>query len=131
VNSTTVPGLLDTGVLVACVGGHPRAITFFLAVIRSGPPVSQLSVLEVLAGCQTDAERARALRFTSTLHVLDLNDAIAKRAFDLLTAITLPPALTASDALIAATALEHSLPLYTLDPARFAAVPGLTALRPY
>jgi predicted nucleic acid-binding protein len=49
----------------------------------------------------------------------------------LLSAVPLPTLLTPSDAIVAATAIEHSLPLYTLDPARFASVPGLVALKPY
>ena len=56
---------------------------------------------------------------------------IARRAVDLLTATPLPTVLTPSDAIVAATAIEHSLPLYTLDPARFATVPGLATIRPY
>jgi predicted nucleic acid-binding protein len=42
-----------------------------------------------------------------------------------------PTRLTPLDALVAATALAHKLPLYTLDPNRFAAVPGLSAISPY
>jgi len=42
-----------------------------------------------------------------------------------------PDPLAADDAIIAATAIEQSLPLYTLDPARFANVSGLATLQPY
>lgn len=45
--------------------------------------------------------------------------------------LTPPSLLTTDVAIVAVTANEHKLPLYTLDPARFAAVAGPTALSPY
>jgi predicted nucleic acid-binding protein len=56
---------------------------------------------------------------------------IVRRAYHLLDSHPPPAPLTADDAIVAATALIRKLPLYTLDPGRFAAVPGLTAARPY
>jgi predicted nucleic acid-binding protein len=44
---------------------------------------------------------------------------------------TLSHGLEIPDALIAATALELSLPLYTLNDRHFRMIPGLTVLRPY
>jgi predicted nucleic acid-binding protein len=132
VSSAIVPGLIDTGVMVAWARGHPPAILFVLALNRLGAPqLSQLSAMELLSGCQTDAERAIVLRFVASAQVVALTDVIAQRAVDLLTVLPLPTVLTPSDAIVAATAIEHSLPLYTLDPARFANVPGLAATRPY
>ena len=131
-NNPTTPGLIDTGVMVAWAHGHLSAGRFVLAMLRvGGIQFSQLTAMELLAGCQTDTERASVLRFVGASHVVSLSDAIAQRAFDLLAALALPLALTPSDALVAATAIEQSLPLYTLDPARFAAVPGLAAIQPY
>jgi predicted nucleic acid-binding protein len=92
---------------------------------------SRLSAAELVSRCHTDSERTLALRFISLSVIIELTDAIAQRAVDILTAVPLPTALTAADAIIAATAIEHSLPLYTLDPARFAAVPGLATAQPY
>lgn len=131
-NSATAPGLLDTGVLTACLRGHPPATRFFIAVNRLGAPqFSRLTALELLAGCRTDPERALALRFIGSSQVLELTDPVMRRAVDLLTTIPMPTTLTPSDAIVAATAIEHALPLYTLDPARFATVPGLATIRPY
>jgi predicted nucleic acid-binding protein len=127
-----VPALIDTDVLAAWTSGHPPATYFFLAQIKLGPPqVSRLSVLEVLGLTQSDAGRRIALGLIRHMTPLDPTASIAQRAFDLLTAVPLPTPLTASDAIVAATAIEHSLPLYTLDPARFAAAPGLATAKPY
>lgn len=130
--STTVLGLIDTAVMVACVHGNPQAVLFFVAQNRGrGPQFSRLSALEMLSSCRADAERALVIRYVSSSVVHEITDAIARRAFDLLTTIPLPTTLTASDAIIAATAIEHSLPLYTLDPGRFANLPGLATIQAY
>lgn len=131
-NNPVVPGLLDSAVAVACLSGPLPAVQFFLAVNRLGPPrFSRLSAITMLSGCQTDADRAIVLRFLATARVEELTDVIARRAVDILTATTLPTPLTPADAIVAATAMEHSLPLYTLDPTRFANLSGLVAIKPY
>lgn len=118
--------------MVAWWRGHPPATHFFLAFNKlCAPPISRITAIAMLAECTSDPDRTLALRLLSFTHVLDLTDAVAQRAFDTLTATPLPTALTTSDALIAATAIEHSLPLYTLDPARFVNLAGLATIQPY
>jgi len=56
---------------------------------------------------------------------LPLNEAITHRAIGLMEALTLSHGLQMGDALIAATALEHGLPVLTGNVRHFAAVPGL------
>lgn len=131
-NSAVVPGLIDTGVMLALFGGHPAATHFFVAMNKLGRlRFSRLTTMELLFACRSDADRAQVLSRLVHMSTEELTDVIARRAGDIITTIPLPSNLTPSDALVAATALELSLPLYTLDPARFAAVPGLTILRPY
>jgi predicted nucleic acid-binding protein len=126
------PSLLDTDAMLAIANHRAAAVPFWLAINRLGRPrYSRLTALAMLAGCPSDADRALVLRYIATSTLVEVTDAIALRAADILTAAPLPTTLTAIDAIVASTAIEHSLPLYTLDPARFAAVPGLTALRPY
>jgi predicted nucleic acid-binding protein len=123
---------IDTDVPAAWAHGHAPATYFFLALIKIAPPlVSRVSALEVLRRTQSDAERRIALGLLRHMTLLDPTATIAQRAFALLAAVPLPTSLSASDAIVAATAIEHSLPLYTLDPPRFAAVPGLAAAKPY
>jgi predicted nucleic acid-binding protein len=124
--------LTDTQIMIDCTRGHSPATSFFIAMnwnikVR----LSRLTVAEILAGRRADAERAIAIRLIGYSTVLDLTDAIAQRAVALLTAVPLPTPLAASDAVVAATAIEHSLPLDTLDPGRLAAVPGLATAKPY
>jgi predicted nucleic acid-binding protein len=69
--------------------------------------------------------------FLRNNHVHRITARIARGAFALVSSLPVPSAITADDAIVAATAIEHSLPLYALDPARFATVPGLAVIRPY
>lgn len=57
--------------------------------------------------------------------VLPLSEAITRRATDLMEAMTLSHGLQMGDALIAATALEHQVPVLTGNVKHFAAIPSL------
>jgi predicted nucleic acid-binding protein len=81
--------------------------------------------------CQDPADLTAVRVFLGISIVHPVTAKIVRRAFRILDSLTPPAALTPDDAIVAATAIEHILPLYTLDPARYATVPGLTALRPY
>jgi predicted nucleic acid-binding protein len=129
---TPTPGLIDTPVLIGYREGQPDAVQFMLDVRQNGQPaLSQLSALVLLAWPQDAADRVGVEAFLFTADVRPLTARIANRAQTILESLAPPCGLTADDAIVAATAIENKLPLYTLDPARFATVPGLTALRPY
>ena len=125
-------GLIDTPVLLAYREADPDAVQFITAVRAVGwPELSQLSALALFAWCQ-DASAVigvRAFLTVATVHGVTAHT--MRRAQRILETLPPPCALTPDDAIVAATAIEHSLPLYTLDPARFAAVPGLSTIQPY
>ncbi|MBY0514098.1 MAG: PIN domain-containing protein [Gemmataceae bacterium] len=131
--ATVAPGLLDTSVVVDYRDGWPAAAQFITAVRRTQfPAFSHITALALLARCRSAAERhSLDSNFFTISTIYPITAQIVRRAHRLLDAHPLPMLLTADDALVAATALIHKLPLYTLDPPRFAAVPGLSAIRPY
>ena len=125
-------GLIDTPVLLAYRNAQADAEQFIIAVRAVGlPELSQLSALALLAWCQDAGEAAgvRSFLYAATVHGITART--MRRALRILEQHAPPVPLTADDAIVAATAIEQSLPLYTLDPARFAAVPGLAAIQPY
>ena len=79
--------------------------------------------LALLAGCESDDERARAQEFVAPFAVLSLGPMASNRAVQLV--IAGGGTLSALDALIAATALAHEIPLVTRAPSVFASVAGL------
>lgn len=128
-----VRGLIDTPILIEYRDGLPDPLQFITAIRQSGlrPEFSQLSTLAMLVWCQDQGERIGVATFLATALVHPLNAKVASRSQRILEALPPPSALTADDAIVAATAVEHKLALYTLDPPKFAAVAGLTTIKPY
>ena len=57
--------------------------------------------------------------------LLPVSEAITQRAIELMESLTLSHGLQMGDALIAATALDHGLPVLTANVKHFGAIPGL------
>jgi predicted nucleic acid-binding protein len=79
--------------------------------------------LLLLQFCGSDDERARAQEFVAPFAVLSLGPMASNRAVQLV--LDADGKLSALDALIAATALAHEIPLVTRTPSVFASVAGL------
>jgi predicted nucleic acid-binding protein len=125
-------GLIDTPVLIAYRDGWPDAVAFLAAVRQNGQPeCSQISALALFAWCQDAMDVSAVRAFLALTTVYAVTAQTMRRALRILERHPPPMGLTPDDAIVAATAIEQSLPLYTLDPARFANVTGLAALQPY
>jgi predicted nucleic acid-binding protein len=122
-------GLLDTDLLLAYREGNDAAFAFVDEVRRVGKlQLSQASALALLAWCRDELARESVRSFLGPAVVHPVNAHMSRRAFELMSRLPCPSALTPLDGLVAATALMMKLPLYALDPVRYAGVPGLTAL---
>jgi predicted nucleic acid-binding protein len=117
--------LVDTDVLIWHLRGYPQATRRLDQI--DALVLSAVSYLEVLQGMRNKAElvavKKMLQRRAATL--LPLSEAITQRAIDLMEAITLSHGLQMGDALIAATALDHGLPVLTANVKHFGAVEGL------
>jgi predicted nucleic acid-binding protein len=82
--------------------------------------------MELVVGCRNAAELARLKRFLRRFLVLPVSDPVSHRAYSLMQSFTLSHGL-----LMAATALEHGLPLYTRNVRHFHMITGLPVIRPY
>ena len=86
--------------------------------------LSAVTYLEVLQGIRNKDELVvikKMLQHRSATH-LPVSEAITQQAIKLMEAITLSHGLQMGDALIAATALNHGLPVLTANVKHFAAV---------
>ena len=125
-------GLIETRLLLDIRSGQNDAVQFALDMLRfHALEMSEFSAMVLLAASQDAAERSSHRLFLRNNRVHSVTAPVSWAALRLLAALPLPSPLTADDAAVAATAIEHSLPLYTLDPARLANVPGLATVRPY
>jgi len=132
ISMPVAPGLLDTSVLIDYLDGWPNRIQFVVAIRATDMTrLSQITSMILIARCLNVGDRnaVRAM-FTNSLEY-PITTHIVRRAYRILDVSHPPTALSANDAIIAATATFHKLPLYTLDPARFVGVSGLNAIQPY
>lgn len=117
--------LVDTDVLIWHLRGYPQA-TRRLDQLDS-LALSAVTYLELLQGMRNNAELAAVKKMLERrgANTLPLTEAITQRACALMELLAMSHGLQMGDALIAATALEHRLPLLTGNVKHFAAIEHL------
>ena len=121
--------MLDTDILIMIQRKVPEAKAW-LTALSSAPMVCFFAALELLFGCQSAKEKHDAEALLAQFVIaypsqsgLELSRTLAD--------LKLSHGLGSIDAMIAATALEHGLPLYTFNVKHLGAVPGLQVIVPY
>ncbi len=117
------PVVLHTSVVLA--------LSLDLEITRAfwdAPPVeirlATATYLKLLEMCDDEAQRARIRAFVQPFAVLSLGPMASTKAAQIMLEHS-APGLSALDALIAATAIAHEIPLVTRDAAPFARIPEL------
>jgi predicted nucleic acid-binding protein len=118
--------LVDTDVLIWHLRGYAQATRRLDQL--GALTLSAVSYLEVLQGIRNKAELAAVKKMLErrAATLLSVSEAITQRAIVLMESLTLSHGLQMGDALIAATALNHGLPVLTANVKHFSAVEGLT-----
>ena len=93
--------------------------------------MSIVSAMELVQGCRSAADLVRVCRLLSRSTMLPVSSTGSRTALSLMETFALGHGLRIPDALIAVTALEHGLPLYTRNVRHLQMIPGLVAVRPY
>lgn len=119
--------LLDTGLVLRHLRGQRRVVAFLRTLSKTERlAIATVTRLEVHAGMRPD-ERYATQKFLSRLAVYDLDRTVADRAGDLIAAgRSSGRTLSVPDAIVAATALSHTLTLVTLNPDDFRSIAGLS-----
>ena len=89
--------------------------------------ISTVTYIELIQGCRNGNEM-RAIRIglrNDAVNVLPITERISERATSLVETYALSHAMRLGDALIAATALEHSLQLLSANRKHFEPIDGL------
>lgn len=117
--------LVDTDVLIWHLRGYPQATRRLDAL--GAFTLSAVSYFEVLQGMRNKAEllAVKDMLERRKARLLPLTEAITLCAIELMESLTLSHGLQMGDALIAATAIEHQLPVLTANVKHFSAVSGL------
>lgn len=120
--------LIDSDVLVWYTKGNARAI----AAVGNAADwyISAVTYMELAQGCRNKTElKAMQKAFKSGgADVLPITQAISDTACTLVEKYALSHSVHMADALIAATAMSHALPLLTANTQHFSAVEGLRVL---
>ena len=118
--------LVDTDVLIWHLRGYPQATRRLDEL--GALTLSAISYLEVLQGMRNKAELAAVQKMLEhrAATLLPVTEPITLHAIALMESIGLSHGLQMGDALIAATALDHGLPVLTANVKHFGAVQGLT-----
>ena len=117
--------LVDSDVLIWTLRGHAPAVAQMAGL--ADWHISAVSYMELAQGCRNKAElKAMQKAFKSEGNdVLPITQSISDMACNLVEKYALSLSLHMADALIAATAIDHSLPLLTANAKHFSAVAGL------
>lgn len=117
--------LIDSDVLIWLTRGNASAV----AVVQNTPDwvISAVSYMELAQGCRNKTElKAMQKAFKSSENdVLPITPSISNLACTLVEKYALSHSIHMADALIAATAITHSLPLMTANNKHFSAIDGL------
>jgi predicted nucleic acid-binding protein len=125
-------GLIDTDILIDGARGLPAAITFLSSQqAGTGVQLSVISAMELVGGCRNATALANVRLFLRQTTVMPLTAVSSQTAYQLMESYFLSHGLILPDALIAATALEHGLCLYTKNVRHYQMIPALNVVRPY
>jgi predicted nucleic acid-binding protein len=118
--------LIDSDVLVWLTRGHLKAAQRLQEIPEW--KISVVTYIELAQGCRDKAELARLKKGLAAhqVEVIQITPPISQQAATLVDQFGLSHHMRLPDALIAATALEHRLPLITANVKHFGAVSGLT-----
>lgn len=117
--------LIDTDVLIWMTRGHAAAATRLQTMMPWR--ISAVTYMELAQGCRNKEELVRIKKGLAMCHteIVPVSTAVSDRAMQLIDTYALSHSLQLGDALIAATALEHGLTVFTANTKHFAPIDGL------
>jgi predicted nucleic acid-binding protein len=120
--------LLDSAIVIDALRGHASALAF-LEALPDKPHLSVVSISELRDGQRGEREGRQIDAILADIVLHDVTRDIAETSGKLMRRFRKSHGLSTPDALIAATAIQHSLELATLNLKHFPMFPELT--RPY
>ena len=124
-------GIIDTDILIDATNGNEDATSFLVGQQVVGIQISIISAIELVVGCRNKVELTQTQKFLQDCTVLPITANASQIAYRLVESFYLSHGLIMADALIAATALEHDLTLYTRNTRHFRMIPQLKINQPY
>lgn len=117
--------LCDTNILIEFYKGRADVVETLSAAGASNLAVSVITVGELYFGARDKRELKSLRENLSLLQQLPIDEEISRLHIELIEKYSLSHKLSIPDALIAATAIHYSIPLYTLNIKDFHYISGL------
>lgn len=122
--------LLDTNILIELYKDNPLVKTALEKQGVSNLAISAITAGELYFGARDKRELRKIQKHLALLEQIAVDAEITELFIKLLLEYALSHRLNIPDALIAATALQNKLPLYTLNLKDFQYIPGLELYKP-
>ncbi len=124
--------MIDTDILIDATHKLPDAINVLAAqLVIGGIKISIVSAMELIQGSRNSSELSQIQQFLRQISVIPINAQTSQTAKELMEQFFLSRGLVIPDALIAATALENDLTLYSKNIRNYKMIPNLSVIRPY
>jgi len=124
--------LIDTDILIDASRGLIQAGVLLNDILRGpGISTSAISAMELIAGCRDSGHLSNIKQLLRQFSILPVTPEVTQRALTLMETFTLSHGLALPDALIAATAIESGIALYTRNVRHFRMIPELLIIQPY
>jgi len=117
--------LCDTNILIEFYKGNPVVVDALRAIGSSNLAISVITMGELYYGAKDKRELRKIQHHLSLIQQIPLDTGISALLIKLLRDYALSHRLTVPDALIAATAIQYNLSLYTLNVKDFHFIPGI------
>jgi len=117
--------LCDTNIFIHAFNGRQTTIERLQEIGLDQIALSVITLMELYQGMGNKVELAQMKRKIRYYDVVDIDIATSKMAANLVENYKLSHNLQIPDAIIAATAVIHQIPLYTYNIKDFAFIPGI------
>jgi predicted nucleic acid-binding protein len=117
--------LCDTNVIIDFYKGNSAIVESLKSIGQQAIAVSIVTSGELIYGALNKRELARIKKDLSHLKVLDIDNQICDLFVELMTTYSLSHNLGLPDGFIAATAMIHDIPLFSLNKKDFKYIKGL------
>jgi tRNA(fMet)-specific endonuclease VapC len=109
--------LVDTSIVIS--GQNNQVFLMKIKSLQDSLVISRITACEMIFGSRNKKEKEKNLTLVHFLPNIDVTEEISSKAYDLIDKYGLRVKLGIADALIAATAIEKQIPLWTLNTKHF------------
>jgi tRNA(fMet)-specific endonuclease VapC len=117
--------LVDTNILIELFKGNSGVLQTLETIAPENIGLSAVTAMELYCGALNKLEMQRIKKNLASFHLQHVTQNISERSIELITRHTKSHGLQIPDAIIAATAMELSTPLFTFNIKDFRFIDGL------